>query len=375
MLTFNSRSTFVKNLSNIPGWRTTRKLVIIESDDWGSIRMPDIGAFDELERAGLDLRSADAERFNMNDTLASASDLECLYEVLNKYKDISGNRPVVTAISIMANPDFRKIAESNFSEYYYELFPETLLRYTGDNKAFSLWKEGIRNKLFIPQLHGREHLNVAQWMKALSNNDSHTFIAFTKGVTGFVPRTYPLVDYQAAFLFTDPGEMFMHTKIINESVRIFEKLFGYRAEYFVPPNGRFNNNLNKALIENGIKIRSVAKIQHEPKGNGKTRKVFHWLGQKDKHGIRYITRNCLFEPCHPGKDWVSACLRDIEIAFQNHKPAIISTHRVNYIGGLNPANRDKGLNQLSGLLQGITGNWPGVEFITTPVLGSLMNAE
>ena len=27
-----------KNLSNIIGWSTTRKLVILESDDWGSIR-------------------------------------------------------------------------------------------------------------------------------------------------------------------------------------------------------------------------------------------------------------------------------------------------------------------------------------------------
>ncbi|NTW32234.1 MAG: hypothetical protein HGB12_06370 [Bacteroidetes bacterium] len=26
--------------SNIPGWRTDRKILVIESDDWGSIRMP-----------------------------------------------------------------------------------------------------------------------------------------------------------------------------------------------------------------------------------------------------------------------------------------------------------------------------------------------
>jgi len=29
-----------KNLVNIPGWRTNRKIVVIESDDWGSVRMP-----------------------------------------------------------------------------------------------------------------------------------------------------------------------------------------------------------------------------------------------------------------------------------------------------------------------------------------------
>ena len=28
-----------RNLSNLPGWRTKRHIIVIESDDWGSIRM------------------------------------------------------------------------------------------------------------------------------------------------------------------------------------------------------------------------------------------------------------------------------------------------------------------------------------------------
>lgn len=34
--------TVIKNFSNLPGWRTNRKIVVIESDDWGSIRMPSL---------------------------------------------------------------------------------------------------------------------------------------------------------------------------------------------------------------------------------------------------------------------------------------------------------------------------------------------
>jgi len=30
----------MRNVANIPGWRTDRKIVVIESDDWGAIRMP-----------------------------------------------------------------------------------------------------------------------------------------------------------------------------------------------------------------------------------------------------------------------------------------------------------------------------------------------
>ena len=164
-----------------------------------------------------------------------------------------------------------------------------------------------------------------------------------------------------------------HIGIIKDGLDLFEKLFGYRAIYFVPPNGAFNNILNNTLIENGIKFRSAAKIQHEPLGLGRIRKTYHYLGQKDKTGIKYIVRNCSFEPSRPGNDWVDRCLNDIKIAFRWNKPAIISTHRVNYIGSLDPNNRDKGLKELKRLLTEITRNWTNVEFMTTVQLGELID--
>jgi len=363
-----------KNLSNLPGWRTNRKIVVFESDDWGSIRMPSLSTFEKLEGAGLDMRSHDAERYNLYDTLASSQDLENLFEILTKFKGRNGDNAVFTAICVVANPDFNKIRESNFGKYFYEPFTETLKRYKGCENSFELWKEGVSRKIFIPQFHGREHLNVAAWMKALQNGDKQTRIAFGQGLWGFVPdqNQLPGIYFQAAFLPGEPSEIEQHKKIIEEGLALFEKLFGYRAEYFVPPNGPFNNALNKILVENGIKYRSSSKIQNEPLGDGRKRKVLHWLGQKDKSGIRYITRNCFFEPSHPEKDWVDSCLNDIKIAFRWHKPAIISTHRVNYIGSLRPENRDRGLNQLNTLIKSIIKNWPDVEFMTTPELGKLI---
>ena len=38
-----------RHISNIPGWRTNRKLVVFESDDWGSIRMPDKKTFEKIQ--------------------------------------------------------------------------------------------------------------------------------------------------------------------------------------------------------------------------------------------------------------------------------------------------------------------------------------
>lgn len=137
----------------------------------------------------------------------------------------------------------------------------------------------------------------------------------------------------------------------------------------------FNNSLNQTLAENGIKFRYVSKIQNEPQGRGKSIKKLHYLGQKEKNGIRYMIRNCFFEPSQTGKDWVDTCLNEIKLAFRWQKPAIIGSHRVNYIGALNPDNRESGLKQLSRLTKEIHKNWPDVEFMTTSRLGAIMSND
>ena len=359
-----------RNLSNIPGKFLNKKIIVFESDDWGSIRMPSLRIYDKLKKRGLDVDGGDSKRYNQNDTLASADDLNALFEVLSKFKDSKGSNTVFTAISLVANPDFEKIRENNFKQYYYESFTQTLKRYNRE-EAFQLWREGVEKHLFVPQFHGREHLNVAAWMRALQNNDKETRLAFDHGFWGF--KKSVKMHYQAAFELETPEDLEYQKSVIVEGLQLFKQIHSYAAEYFVPPNGPFNNSLEEVAAANGIKFMSAAKIQQEALGAGKSRKVFHYLGQKNKYGQRYITRNCFFEPSLPGKDWVDSCLKEIEIAFRWKKPAVISTHRVNYIGSLNPKNRDNGLKQLKQLLSSIIKTWPDVDFMSSNELGQLIS--
>ena len=161
-------------------------------------------------------------------------------------------------------------------------------------------------------------------------------------------------------------------EIIKDGLDLFEKIFSYRAKYFVPPNGPFNNKLEKISFDGGIRFMSKSKIQLEPHGHGKHRKVFNYLGQKNRFGQYYITRNCSFEPSEPGKDWVDSCLKEISIAFRWHKPAVISSHRVNYIGVHRSSNRDNGLHELKILLENILKTWQDVQFLTTDMLGEMI---
>jgi hypothetical protein len=306
--------------------------------------------------------------------MASKSDLEGLFDVLLSVKDREGNSSKFTAVSLVANPDFQKIKESQFQNYYFEPFTTTLNRY-GYEDSFPIWKKGLDENIFIPEFHGREHLNVMAWMRALQANDKSTMMAFDQGVWSFKNQNKYGVSYQAAFDLEYSSDLQVQAEIIESGLNIFEKLHGYKATFFVPPNGPFNNGLEKIAANNGIKFMSTSKIQKEVLGEGKFRKVFHYLGQKNKYNQKYITRNCFFEPSLEGKDWVNSCLKDIDVAFSWKKPAIISSHRVNYIGSLNEENRSKGLRQLRKLLNKITEKYPEVEFMTSSELGELMQRK
>jgi hypothetical protein len=370
-----SPKTILKGISNIPDWKTRRRIVVFESDDWGSIRMPSVEAFRRLDKAGVQLRNpfGEAERFNMYDNLATSRDLENLYEVLSSVKDSTGRPAVFTPVAIVANPDFQKIEDSGFQKYFYEPFTETLKRFPGCENAFKLWKEGIENRLFVPQMHGREHLNVPDWMRALQSGDKDALQSFREQFWGYIPVSDPDADYLAAFLADSRDDLLQMEEIIEDGLNLFEELFSYRAVFFVPPNGVFNNSLNSSLASNGIRYRSNSKIQVEALSKSKTKKRLHYHGKKGKHGIRYIIRNVVFEPSREGVNWIDTSMDQISSAFRWNKPAIISTHRVSFVGALYPENRDKGLSALSALLREIVKNWPDVEFMTTEELGALMD--
>lgn len=372
----SSAKTFIlKNLSNIPGWRTKRHLLALESDDWGSIRTSSVAAVDRLCIKGIDFKSLDARRYSFNDSLATVEDLSALFEVLLSVKDSNNNPFIFTAVSLVANPDFLRIEENGFRQYYYEDFTETLKRYPGCEGSFEMWKQGIRERIFLPQFHGREHLNIPAWMHALKNGHTETMDVFKERMWGYVNSFYNgrKINYQEAFNIHDPAEIHFLENVIEDGLNIFEKLFGYRAKMFVAPNGIYSSLLEQRLSLNGIMYISKGRIQEEPLGYGKVRKTFQYLGMKNKWNQIYLTRNCFFEPGSPLRyDWIGSCISEIETAFRWHKPAIIGSHRVNYIGSLNIENRKHSLQMLHNLLNRIKKMWPDVEFISSDQLGSLI---
>jgi hypothetical protein len=350
-----------RNLSNVPGWSTRRRIVAIASDDWGAIRMPSPEARERLRARGVDV---EGNRFDRFDALESNEDLELLFELLERHRDANGNPPVVTALCNVANPDFERIRASGFREYHWEPTAGTLERYPGRDRVLALYREGMAAGLFSPEFHGREHLHAGRWMRALRAGDPVSRATFDLGALG--PE-----GCGAAFDLEDAAEVEEHRRIARGGLELFTRQFGRPARFFTAPSLIHSRELEEGLSD--VPLIDVGKRHRYPVGGGAYRPTLRFMGQRSRVGQTYLTRNCIFEQNVPGvPDPVGRCLADMTAAFRWGKPAIISTHRVSVAGGISPANRGAGLSLLDVLLREMLARWPGVEFMSVARLGQLV---
>jgi hypothetical protein len=360
-----------KNLSNFIGWKTKRKIVVIESDDWGSIRTKSKDAYSKMIEGGLELERSNFTKF---DSLESNSDMELLFQVLKRHKDITGRHPVFTPMCVVANPDFNKIKETNYLEYFYEPFSETCKNYPEHDQVHQLWLQGINERLFVPQLHGREHLNPIRWLQGLKQGNEGLKLAFENesiGASYYKGQIIP--EHLAAFDPFSSSEITVLHQVVRDAGKLFEEICGYQPKHFIASNSPEPRILEKTLKEIGVEYLTRYKIQRYPLGNGRFERQFNWLGKRNKFGQVYLTRNVGFEPSELNAyNTIENCINDIKLAFKWNKPAVISSHRVNYIGFIDKENRDRGLLMLDSLLKRIISSWPDVEFMTSEELGDLI---
>ena len=68
------REHILRNIINTFGYKTNRKIVVFESDDWGSIRMPSKFAYSNLLNKGIDVDKS--YLYDTLDSLEKKEDLE-----------------------------------------------------------------------------------------------------------------------------------------------------------------------------------------------------------------------------------------------------------------------------------------------------------
>lgn len=368
----NVKKILRKNLVNIPGWRTSRKIFLIESDDWGSIRMPDLETINRLESKGLDLH---ANHFTRLDSLEKEQDLLDLFSILRNYKDKEGRFPVITANCLVANPDFLQIERSDFRRYHFETIEETYKKNSERKNVLSIWEEeGINNRMLWPQFHGREHFNFQYWLKVLQSGDEKELLAFKNRALlgiGNDKNTRSSNSYMAAFDYEKEKEFSSFEKVISQGIILFNDIFGFKPKSFVAPCSIRSDRLDPILAENGIKYHQVGQQQLPQYENYRIKHRF-W-GAKNQYNQIYWRRNSSFEPARdPSFDWIGNVMHDAKIAFRWGKPLVVSSHRVNYTSGISVENKLNTLRLLDRLLQKLVSTYPDIEFFTSDQLGDFI---
>ena len=368
----------ILNAKNIIGWQTKRRIVVFSVDDYGNVRVDSRAAREQMRNQGLKINN----RFDAYDALETRADLEALFDVLTSVTDSKGSHAVCTPFAVPCNIDFEKVRDTGCREYHYERLPETFRKQSARHPeayegAWELWQEGVQGGFMAPQFHGREHVNLKVFEEQLAAKNQELLIALqNRSYSSISLSGYNTISPMAAFDFWNFCENNHFDGVIRDGLEAFEQVFGYRSEHFNPPAGREHPAIHSALHEHGIKYIDTPLLKREHQGKGKYKRVFNYTGKRNQLGQIFLVRNVVFEPTDDrGFNWVNYAMNQIEAAFRWNRPAIISSHRVNFCGHIDEKNRKEGLRALQQLLNRITERWPEVEFMSANNLGALIESE
>lgn len=363
------------NLINFLGWRTDRKIIVIESDDWGSIRMPSKKIYYKLKKTRIDHTLS---LYDSLDSLERFDDFTHLLELGSQFKDHKNNPIVFTLNTVLQNPDFEKIKESKYNKFYGVPFFKSYQQYYGEDLK-KLWFKGIEENIIKPQFHAREHLNQYLWLKDLKNGNKDVITAFDHDFFAVKTKTSSsLRNHYLATYFSETKEEFESVCLVTrEGLKMFKNVFGYNSDTFIASNYCWPKELEEILNENRVKgIQTQQGNIYTDYKNGRTVVKRFYTGQKNKFNQSFTVRNVMFEPyLDPRKDWVDSSLKQIKNAFFWKKPAIICMHRINFASEMDTKNRDRNLKALKKLIGEIIKRFPCVEFMSSDQLSKLIKNE
>ena len=373
MLSFPSKlNTGFAILSDLfRGWKTDRKIIVIESDDWGSSKIRDKNQYNKLIDLGYQLHKSNL----CLDSFESADDLSLLFETLDSFRDVYGNPACITANMVVTNPDFKKIKESDYLNYSYLTTKDFCLQNNKED-VLSLWRKGNDSKIFIPQFHCREHFNWPDWLKALKSGSKESLFLFSERIVS-LPRNISkesLFHEGPAYLGLDNSDLANqhYTQTIKDGLKIFKETFGFKSLSSIAPSYFLPEFIEETLFKCGVNFIQGSYIQYLGALNNRK---YNFTGKQNAFKQIYLVRNCDFEQNHESSNKVNKCLKQIELAFAFKKPAILCSHRVNYIGSINKNNRELSLKMLRELLNAVMKKWPDVIFLSTPELGKIILDE
>ena len=315
--------------------------ILIESDDWGPG-----GGF-------------------------HAKRLQTLLETLSLHRDSINRNAVLTADVVLAVPDTRTIRDTPSHQYPRKLldrdFPE----------IYQAMLTGIDNDLFVPQLHGLEHLNGEAFAELCKSEDPRTEKALAdENWWDWEALDSPLQGHyvDGSSLPTKPINPIKAQGIIETATNTFEKLFGQPSLTTVAPCYLWNDQIESMWSHHSIQAIQTAgyRCNGRAKDGGYIQdKLLIRTGEKSIYGQIYLVRNVMFEPVD-GKNTPESAYQEALRAYRQALPITISTHRYNFTR--TEAEFKLSLDGLSSLLNKLTLHIADTRFLSSAELAEALRS-
>ena len=342
-------------------WRR-QKAVVLESDDWGLCAW---SADEEAHRALAatpSFRDAVGRRYGRS-TLERAEDVHALCAVLEEHRDANGITPVWQANTVMAAPDFAGIAgAASIPEQIPLVFlPDLPTRWTRPG----LWdavRSAVERGTWWPELHGLHHIPASAWLAALRRGDADARLALEHDCL-VCRATQAGSEYGP-----DEPEPRRRDQLV-QAQRHFERAFGRAAVSLCPPDYGWDARLEPQMHALGLRV-----LQGWVEQAG-----LSWLGRRLRRRrwprgngpLFAMPARIAFEPRGDASPeaplGAHRTLARVRAAWRAGRPAVVSTHRLNY-AHLDGRWPDAGRAQLRTLLAALVD--VGATFLTdSEVLG------
>lgn len=295
-------------------------VLIIESDDWGP------GA------------------------LAQAQALAAICQLLQRYQ------AVMTIGVVLSIPDPEAIAAS--WQYHARLLDAPAFR-----PIVEALRAGEQAGVFDLQLHGLAHFWPENFMAAWRQDEAiRRWLAEDSWRTEKLPAWLQSRWIEATTLPSRPLAEEAIAQAVAQEVAVFECCFGRPPKVVVPPTFVWDETVERAYASAGIEVLITPGRRYRGRdamGRLTAPDRLYAHGERLPCGLRALVRDVYFEPAL-GHD-PRAVLKHIERKWSRRLPALLETHRFNFLDGKLKAS----LAALACLLDQVKARFPQVRCLSS----------
>lgn len=308
-------------------------VLVLESDDWGAGPAEQVAA---LRRLG---------------------------ELLDGVRDAAG-RPAVMTLGVVLSIVDRARWRADRS------YTVNSLAAAEQADILRAMHAGIAAGVFAPQLHGMEHY----WPDALLRRAAQdarvqAWLADDSAMTESLPDELQSRWIDAATLPSRRLPVARVRAAVAEEARLFAALFGAPARVAVPNTFVWNDDVERAWAEQGVRYVVTPGARYEaraadgalvPGGRGIAN------GDAGMDGLHYLVRDVYFEPARGHRP--EAVLDEAARRAAFGRPVLIESHRFNYLGDAAEAS----FAALGDILRLAPARLSGLRFTSTEALGDAL---